>query len=424
MTARDGITRICILSTHGYMDPVPRLGSTDTGGQVVYVLELAKAFSQLGIAVDIFTRWFDRSRQQIDPLPKHKLARIVRIPAGPWEFIPKEEIYDVLPELADNLVSFVSDEGLEYDLLHGHYVDAGIVMLDVAERLHLPTFFTAHSLGAWKREQLGGDPAEMERKFSFERRIGEEERIFRSVSAQTVTSVLQRDKIRELYGWQSQNIQVIPPGVDVRTFRPPEAGAPQPRPRPDLTDRYVFCLSRIDSGKGHDFLIDAFDLVRMEVPDVHLVIGGGSPKPQLRENAVLATMNAIIDNRRLHDHVTIAGYVPDDLLVPYYQSATLFALPSLFEPFGMTVLEAMACGTPVVASRLGGIRTVITSGQNGLLVDPTDRDEFAAAMVRLLKDSRMAERVGAAGRSTVIEEFSWEAIARRHLALFHQYLEH
>lgn len=423
MPDRNAITRICILSTHGYLDPVPRLGSTDTGGQVVYVLELAKAFSQLGIGVDIYTRWFDRNRRQIDPLPKHPLARIIRIPAGPWEFIPKEEIYDVLPELADNLVRYINDEALEYDLLHGHYVDAGVVMLDAAERLHRPAFFTAHSLGAWKREQLGGDPAEMERKFKFERRIAEELRIFRSVSAQTVTSVLQRDKIRELYGWQSQNIEIIPPGVDVRTFTPPKAGAPPPQPRPDTPRRYVFCLSRIDSGKGHDFLIDAFDLVRLEAPDVQLVIGGGSPKPHLRERAVLATMHAIIDKRRLHDHVMIAGYVPDDLLVPYYQGAELFALPSLFEPFGMTVLEAMACGTPVVASRLGGIRTVITSGKNGMLVDPTDRDEFAAAIVRLLDDPRMAERIGKAGRATVIEEFSWEAIARRHLALFHNYLD-
>jgi mannosylfructose-phosphate synthase len=418
--AQTAITRICMLSTHGYMDPVPRLGSTDTGGQVVYVLQLAKAFAELGIAVDIYTRWFDRQRRQIEPIPDCPLARIIRIPAGTWEFIPKEEIYGVLPELAENLARFVLDEGLEYDLLHGHYVDAGIVMLDVAKRLRRPAFFTAHSLGAWKREQLGGDPAEMERKFNFEQRISEEGRIFRSVSAQTVTSVLQRDKIRELYGWQSQNIEVIPPGVDVRSFRPPDPS--RPPPQTDSPKRYIFCLSRIDSGKGHDFLIDAFDLVRRQVPDVHLVIGGGSPTPQLRELAVLATMHAIIDEKQLHDHVTIAGYVPDELLVPYYQRAALFALPSLFEPFGMTVLEAMACATPVVASRLGGIRTVITSGKNGLLVDPTDRDEFAAAMVRLLNDRQMADRLGEAGRSTVIEEFSWEAIARRHLALFERHL--
>ncbi len=420
MTAQTAITRICMLSTHGYMDPVPRLGSTDTGGQVVYVLQLAKAFAELGIGVDIYTRWFDRRRRQIEPLPSQRLARIVRIPAGPWEFIPKEEIYGVLPELAENLARFVVDEGLAYDLLHGHYVDAGIVMLEVAKRLQRPAFFTAHSLGAWKREQLGGEPAEMEKKFNFERRVSEEGRIFRSVAAQTVTSLLQRDKIRELYGWQSQNIEVIPPGVDVRSFQPPDPS--RPPPRTDFPARYIFSLSRIDSGKGHDFLIDAFDLVRREVPDVHLIIGGGSPTPQLRERAVLATMHAIIDEKRLHDHVTIAGYVPDDLLVPYYQRAALFALPSLFEPFGMTVLEAMACSTPVVASRLGGIRSVITSGQNGLLVDPTDRNEFAAAMVRLLKDRQMADRLGEAGRSTVIEEFSWEAIARRHLALFERYL--
>ena len=117
MAADKTITRICILSTHGYMDPVPRLGTTDTGGQVVYVLELAKAFTRLGIAVDIYTRWFDRERRQIDPLLRHPGARIIRIPAGPWEFIPKERIYDVLPELAENMIEFITLNNL---LLHIH----------------------------------------------------------------------------------------------------------------------------------------------------------------------------------------------------------------------------------------------------------------------------------------------------------------
>jgi mannosylfructose-phosphate synthase len=141
----DGIRSIAHLSTHGYVDPVPQLGRTDTGGQVVYVLQLAKALSTLGIHVDIYTRWFDRSKRQIDPLPDHPEVRVVRIPAGPWTFIPKETIYDVLPELAENTVEFIRGHDLDYDLFHGHYVDAGIVTLDVAKALDRPAFFTAHS---------------------------------------------------------------------------------------------------------------------------------------------------------------------------------------------------------------------------------------------------------------------------------------
>jgi glycosyltransferase involved in cell wall biosynthesis len=141
---KEEFTNICMLSTHGYFDPVPQLGRTDTGGQVVYVLELAKAISRTGINVDIYTRWFDKSQKQIDPVPDHPGVRIIRISAGSWEFIPKEKIYDVLPELTDNMEKFIRDNNIDYDLFHGHYVDAGIVTIDIAKRFTKPAFFTAH----------------------------------------------------------------------------------------------------------------------------------------------------------------------------------------------------------------------------------------------------------------------------------------
>ncbi len=411
-----------MLSTHGYVDPIPQLGRTDTGGQVVYVLELSKALSRLGHRVDIYTRGFDRSKPPVDPVPDHPGARVVRVPAGPGEFIAKEQIYSILPELAANMVEFIRDQKLEYDLFHGHYVDAGIVTLEVAQVLERPAFFTAHSLGAWKREQMGGDPEEMERRFNFQHRIAEELRIFRSVRAHTVTTELQKEKIEELYGHRAENIHVIPPGVDVDLFRSlspdeheRETGLPTP---------YILCLSRIDTNKGHDFLLHAFDLVRRAVPAVHLVIAGGSPQPEARERGVLEMMDAIIDQKGLRSLVRhIAGHVDRQTLAAYYRGATLFVLPSLFEPFGMTALEAMACNTPVVASRLGGIRSVIESGVNGLLVDPSDTEELAAAMIHLLSEPHFAGRIGSAGRETVRERFSWEAIARRHLELYDSYLD-
>ena len=415
-----GLKRIAHLSTHGYVDPVPQLGRTDTGGQVVYVLELAKALAKLGIEVDLYTRWFDKERRQIDPLHGHPGVRVIRIAAGPWEFIPKERIYDVLPELAKNMVSFIRDNDLEYDLYHGHYVDAGDVTLEVARELARPAFFTAHSIGAWKREQMGGDPQEMENKFNFERRIADELNIFESVAAQSVTTEVQREKIAELYGWTAANIVVISPGVDVHTFQPHATS--KLKRQTGLPDSYIFCLSRIDSNKGHDFLLHAFDLVRKEIPTTHLVIGGGSPKPDERELDVKALMEGIVNEKGMHDNVSIVGYVPDELLVQYYREAEMFVLPSLFEPFGMTALEAMACGIPVVASRLGGIRTVISSEENGLLVDPSNPAEFAEAMIRLLRDERLAERLGEAGRDAIVKEYSWEAIAEKHIALYRDFM--
>jgi len=411
-----------MLSTHGYFDPVPQLGRTDTGGQVVYVLQLAKAMTTYGIKVDIYTRWFDRDKPQIDPVPDNADVRIIRIPAGPWEFIPKEEIYDVLPELTGNMTAFIHKHNLDYDLLHGHYVDAGIVTLDVAKALDRPAFFTAHSLGAWKKEQMGGDPAEMEKKFKFSHRISEELRIFRSVSAQTATTEVQRDKLGELYGFTSKDIATIPPGVDIHTFRPLESG--EARMDIGLTERYILCLSRIDSNKGHDLLLNAFSLVCKSVPDIHLVIGGGSTsKAGPTELEVLANMKRIIVEKDMGDRVHITGYIPDEHLVATYRQAEMFVLPSLFEPFGMTALEAMACGRPVVASRLGGIREVVTSEESGLLVDPADPGEFSAAIIRLLNDEQLSRRIGEQGRHIVRERYSWEVIAARHIKFYEKYLD-
>jgi len=418
--AVDGRTRrVCMVSTHGYFDPVPQLGRTDTGGQVVYVLQLARGLASRGVEVDIYTRWFDPERRQVESLPDCPAARVIRMQAGPWEFVRKEQIYRVLPELAANMIAFIEEQQLGYDLFHGHYVDGGIVALDVAKAFDKPAFFTAHSLGAWKREQMGGDPLEMEKAWNFKERIAEELRVFRLVRAQTVTTELQKERLERLYAFHSDNVVVIPPGVDIHTYRPLQPG--DSRAGIDLPGRYVFCLSRIDSNKGHDLLLDAFDAVRKRVPDMHLVIGGGSPEPQGMELDVLQAIARVIRRRGMGDCVHVVGYVPDELVVPYYQHAQLFVLPSVFEPFGMTALEAMACGTPVVASELGGIRDVIRSGETGMLVDPRDRKGFAETMVRLLEDRDLATLIAARGRSFVEEGFSWEAIAARHIAFYDRF---
>lgn len=409
-----------MLSTHGYFDPIPQLGRTDTGGQVVYVLELAKAISKLGIKVDIFTRWFDQDNKQVDPVPNYPGVNIVRIKAGEWDFIPKEFIYDVLPELTKNMISFIKENNLDYDLYHGHYIDAGIVTVDVAKAFGKPSFFTAHSIGAWKKDQMGGNPAEMEKKFNFKHRIAEELRIFKAVNAQTVTSLVQLEKLEDLYNYKASNIVDIPPGVDIHTYQLPTAKALEQKT--SLPKKYVFCISRIDTNKGHDFLLHAFDLVRKKIKDVDLVIGGGSPNPKQREIDLYQKMKDIISEKGMEGRVQLIGYVPDELMPIYYQQSEMFVLPSLFEPFGMTTQEAMACGKAVIASKFGGIRNVINQGENGLLVDPSNASEFADAIISLLENEQKTKIIGQNAYQTVQDNFSWEAIANRFFEFFKQYI--
>jgi mannosylfructose-phosphate synthase len=412
-------SRIAMLSTHGYFDPEPILGRTDTGGQVVYVLELAKALARQGIKVDIYTRWFNPDQAQIDPVPDTPDVRVIRIKAGPWEFIPKEFIYEFLPELTDNMETFIKEQGLEYDLYHGHYVDAGIVTVEIAKRMNKPSYFTPHSLGAWKKQQMGGDPVEMEKKFNFKLRIAEEINVFNSVKGLSMTTVLQYEKLKELYDYDADNIVVIAPGVDIHRFHPPTLD--DLRIQTELPEKYIFCLSRIDTNKGHDLLLEAYAKIQKQIPDIDLVIGGGSPNPKPRELGVFEKMHSIIDKHQMKDRVHILGYVADEMMVPYYQQSMFFVLPSLFEPFGMTVQEAMACGKAVIASKYGGIRNVITHQKNGILADAANADEFGNYILDLSLSDEKREKMGIAAYQLIRDKYSWEAISGQFLDFFDTY---
>jgi mannosylfructose-phosphate synthase len=267
---------------------------------------------------------------------------------------------------------------------------------------------------------MGGDPKEMEEKFNFEHRISEEMRIFKSVNGQSFTSWVQHEKVKELCNYDSDNIEIIPPGVDIHKFYPATAND---KPNPELPDDYVYCISRLDTNKGHDLLLRSFKYVLKEHPDMRLVIGGGSPNPKPRELDLVAKLQGIIDEEGIGERVTMIGYVADDEMPPNYQFSRFFVLPSLFEPFGMTTQEAMACGRSVIASKFGGIRNVIDNGVNGYLVDPTKPEEFAGVMNQLIENRDVAEEVGRKAHQLTLEQFSWEAIAERHLEFFRKYFD-
>jgi mannosylfructose-phosphate synthase len=415
-----GIRHICMLSTHGYFDPVPALGKTDTGGQVLYVLQLARALTGLGYQTDIFTRWFDRSKKQINPLPDCPDVRVIRIPAGGWTFIPKEFIYPVLDELAENMIRFMVERKLNYDLFHGHYVDAGIVGLQVARRFSKSFFFTAHSLGAWKKLRVGGNEKKQDAIFNFSHRIGEERRIFGQATAQTITSREEGEKIEELYDFNSPRIEYIPPGVDIDMFSPLGEGCEESRTGQKLPAPYIFVVSRISRAKGHDLLLEAFSRVLDRLPDLHLVIAGGTADPDREEIEVIAGMKSIIKRKRMEKNVHLIGGIPHDELPPYFRQASLFVLPARYEPFGMTALEAMACGVPAVVTEYSGIRENLVDEKDCLVIDPFEPDRYADSIVRLIRDKKLAGSLVKNGLATVRSTFSWEAIARRHLEFYNR----
>ncbi len=380
------VTRVCMLSVHGYFDPVPILGATDTGGQVTYVLELAKALAELGVSVDIYTRRFG-GRSEMEPVNRD--VRVIRIPCGGDAFIRKEDLFPHLDEYIDNMMKYIEAHGLHYDLIHSHYWDAGYVGMKLAERLDLPFIYTAHSLGAWKKERMGGDPAEMEKLFKFSERIRWENEIFRRATAQTVTTLDGKESYKRLYGFESDDLVVIPPGVDVRRFRPEP---PVPAPEIVAPEDYVFA-SEPDRFEQGARLSDTG--VRSCARERATPISSSAADRKTRrqhETEVREQLAQLVASLGLEERVTFTGYIPDEHLDTYYRNARVFVLPSKYEPFGMTVLEAMACGTPVVATGHGGLRHVLTNRRDSLLVDPSDPEELSSAILEILNDEIARER--------------------------------
>jgi mannosylfructose-phosphate synthase len=225
---------------------------------------------------------------------------------------------------------------------------------------------------------------------------------------------------KRLYGFETKDMDVIPPGVDIERFRPLREGEKEV----DLTppERYIFALSRIDSNKGHVELLRAFAHVRKECPGVHLVIGGGSKNPKPHEVNVIRSFHEVIDELELGDSVVFTGYITDEDLPAYYRGAELFVLPSKYEPFGMTTTEAMSCGTPPVVTRFGGIRKSLTHGHDALLVDVSDENAFADALIRVLKDADLRASLSRNALATARGTFSWAAIARTTLDFYRRHV--
>lgn len=404
-----------MLSVHGYFDPEPILGATDTGGQVTYVLELSKHLAQLGIKADIYTRRFE-DRTEVDPVNAD--VRVIRIPCGPENFIRKEDLFPYLDEYVENMLAYMNKNSLHYDVFHSHYWDAGYTSMRLTEKLGTHFFYTAHSLGAWKKEQMGGDEKEMEKLFKFSQRIHWENIIFRTARAQTVTTIDGKENYKRLYDFASPALVIIPPGVDTKRFRPLEPG--EKEHEIDVPERFVFALSRIDSNKGLDFLINAFAKVK-EKSDAQLLIGGGSKNPKQHEIDVKTSLLNLVEDLNLGDRVRLTGYIPDELLETYYRKAELFVLPSKYEPFGMTALEAMSCGTPVIATRFGGIRDDLKNEVDSLLVDPSDPDELSGGILKVLTNKALADRLSGNGLKTIRERFAWESIAARTLEFYERH---
>lgn len=407
------IKRICMITIHGYVGAKPILGKTDTGGQVTYVLELSKALAKKGIKVDIFTRKF-QNRKTIERVSRN--VRIIRIPCGGKKFIHKEKLAPHLNAYADNMEKFIRKNNLEYDLIHSHYWDAGCVASKISERFNTPFFHTFHSLGAWKREHMGGDPKKMEKLYNFKERIKIERCIFKKVRALVMTSSDMIMHSKNFYNYTYKNHIVLPAGVNTNLFRPLKKG--EKEKRIDVPQNYIFWVGRFATNKGLDNLLLGFAETVKKVKDLFLVIGGGSKNPRLHEKELIRELKDIIEKNKITSRVFFVRHIKDELMPSYYRRSKFFVLSSKFEPFGMTAAEAMACGTALIVSNRAGIRKYLKNKHDCLMVNTTSKKALSWAFRVLNRNVSFRRKIAKNGLKVAQEEFSWTRIADKSLTFY------
>ena len=360
---------IAIISFHGC--PVARLGEKDTGGMNVYVLNLAKELGELGHTVDVFTRFHDPSDpRKVDMGPG---ATLIHVEAGP----PGQEKAD-LPMYIDEFVAKVSSteisEGRSYDIVHSNYWLSGKAGSILSTRWKTPHVVTFHTLAKTKLRARVGE-RESDLRISVEQEV-----MYESTDILVLTQAEKMD-LENLYRICPEKVSVIPAGVDTDIFYPvPKLKARIALGLPDKET--IMYAGRVEPIKGLDILLDSFKILD-ETRDVHLVVVGG----RLSGDRELDALRRRSKELGILEKITFTGSVDQSELGCYYSAADVFVLPSHYESFGFVALEAMACGTPVVASRVGGIPSFVDNGETGYLINWRSAVPFADRIEMLLENA-------------------------------------
>ncbi len=416
------LPRIAMVSTHGYVAAQPPLGAADTGGQVVYVLELSKKLAQLGYEVDIWTRRFE-DQPELEAVAEQ--VRIIRVPCGGKQFIPKEYLAHKLPQWGENALRFIKKHGLKYEFLDSHYWDAGVAGQHLSEALDVPHVHTPHSLGLWKKRQMEsdypGDAAKFEKQYNFIERIRREGLLYADADLVVATTPQQLDLLKEDYEAPADNCRMIPPGYDDNRFFPVGEGSRNAiRQRLGFSGKVVMAVGRLARNKGYDLLILGFSVLAARETDavLHLAVGGTNLTKL--EETILGELKALVSQLNLEGKVHFGNFIPDDQLADHYRAADLFVLSSRYEPFGMTAIEAMASGTPTVVTVHGGLYRALTFGRHALFTDPFDKEDLGITMLKAFRHPRLRNRMARMGAHKARSLFTWTGIAQQLIATVEQ----
>jgi D-inositol-3-phosphate glycosyltransferase len=406
--------RIAMISFHTC--PLATLGGKDTGGMNVYVRDLTRELGRRGVGVDVFTR----SQDEHVPHVLHDLGygnRIVHIPAGPEVPMAKEELVEMLPEFVSGVEAFAESKGERYDILHAHYWLSGLAALQLREIWRIPIIQMFHTLAAMKN-RVAREDGQVEPGV----RMEAETRLLHEADMVVASTQAEVAQFQWLYQTGTDRVVVIPPGVDTSHFYPiskDEAkefvGVPDDR-------QMVLFVGRIERLKGIDVLLAAFrDLMDQSVISERsiclAIIGGDAETSPEKMDAEMARLRKLVAEYELDGIVRFLGKRDQDSLPYYYSASDIVVVPSEYESFGLVALEAMACGTAVIASETGGLAFLIKDGETGFHVPAGDAAILAEKIQMLLCDSELRRQIGRKA-AAYASGFDWSIIADHILELY------
>ncbi len=406
--------QIAWISEHA--SPLSRLGGVDCGGQNLYVGQVAKALAKLGYEVDIFTR------RDSDVLPETADwvdgVRIVHVPAGPPSFVRKEDLLPYMDAFTEYFVRFARCQRKAYDMIHANFWMSGLVAADVKRLLGIPFVITFHALGRVRRQH-------QQRADEFpDDRFAAEDRIIAEADHLIAEAPQDEEDLIRLYNADPGKITIVPCGFDPTELWP--ISKPLARIalglRPE--ERVILHVGRMVPRKGIDTVIQGFaGLVRRHrTPARLLIVGGESDDPDPRFTPEIGRLRRIAEQEGVAEWVTFAGRRGRDQLKYYYSAADIFVTTPWYEPFGITPLEAMACGTPVIGSNVGGIKFTVRDSETGYLIAPKDPDALADKLAHLYAHPKLLGVFGRQAVQRVNDLFTWHKVAKGLAALYEQVL--
>lgn len=405
------LTRVAFFSEHA--SPVARLGGADAGGQNVYVDEVSRNLARRGYAVDVFTRRDNPETAEI--IEWAPGVRVVNLKAGPVQPRPKDELWPFMPEFRDAFLRFMVQDEAKYDVLHGNFWMSGWVVSELRERLQVPAVQIFHAMGKTKRRHqrhVDTSPGD---------RIATEKDVIRAVDRLIAQCPAERAELVDDYGADAGKVVIIPSAVNTRVFRPVLQADARRRIGLDVEGKVIVYVGRLLPRKDVRNIVRALARLRQRYSEdkvTLLVVGGETVEPNAEATPELGELQRLAEELGVADAVTFVGKRQAHELRDYYSAGDVVVTTPWYEPFGLTPLEGMACGRPVIGSAVGGITFTIKDGETGLLVPPKKPEALAVALKELLSQPERCIEMGVAARKRVEREFTWSIVAMRTAALY------